>query len=113
MSLALLLRWDRHGRLRPVPLGSEEADALLAGMPEEERMASWHLVEPAGRDGAGTVHSAGAAFSPVFAPASPAGARSRGSPPASRAPPSAPTAWWPTIARCSGAPLPARGASLG
>jgi diguanylate cyclase (GGDEF)-like protein len=30
-------------------------------MPEEERMASWHLVE------AGTVHSAGAAFPPVFA----------------------------------------------
>ena len=61
VSLALLLRWDRHGRLRPVPLGSEEADAFLAGMPEEQRMASWHLVEP------GTVHSAGAAFPPVLA----------------------------------------------
>ena len=63
VSLALLLRWDRHGRLRPVPLGSEEADAFLAGMPEEQRMASWHLVEP----GRGAVHSAGAAFPPVFA----------------------------------------------
>ena len=77
VSLALLLRWDRHGRLRPVPLGSEEADAFLAGMPEEQRMASWHLVEPGtgaapppGTGAAsppGTVHSAGAAFPPVFA----------------------------------------------
>ena len=59
--LAVVLRWDRHGRLRPVALGSEEADALLHGMPEEERMASWHLVEPGG------VHSGGAAFAPVLA----------------------------------------------
>jgi predicted DCC family thiol-disulfide oxidoreductase YuxK len=60
VSLALLLRWDTRRRLRPVALGSEEADALLDGMPEDERMASWHLVE------AGRVHSAGAAFPPVF-----------------------------------------------
>ena len=59
--LALLLRWDTRGRLRPVALGSEEADSLLDGMPEEARMASWHLVEP------GAVHSGGAAFRPVFA----------------------------------------------
>jgi predicted DCC family thiol-disulfide oxidoreductase YuxK len=61
VSLALLLRWDTGSRLRPVALGSEEADALLHGMPEEERMTSWHLVEP------GAVHSGGAAFGPVFA----------------------------------------------
>lgn len=61
VSLALLLRWDRTGRLRPVPLGSAEADVLLDGMPEEQRMASWHLVEP------GVVHSAGAAFPHLFA----------------------------------------------
>jgi len=61
VSLAALLSWDRHGRLRPVALGSEEADSLLAGMPEEDRMASWHLVEPGG------VRSAGAAFEPAFA----------------------------------------------
>jgi predicted DCC family thiol-disulfide oxidoreductase YuxK len=61
VSLALLLRWDTRGTLRPVALGTEEADALLDGMPEDERMASWHLVEP------GRVHSAGAAFPPVFA----------------------------------------------
>ena len=61
VSLALLLRWDTRGRLRPVALGTEEADSLLDGMPQEERMASWHLVE------AGRVHSGGAAFPPVFA----------------------------------------------
>jgi predicted DCC family thiol-disulfide oxidoreductase YuxK len=59
--LALVLRWDTAGRLRPVALQDEEADRLLAGMPEEERMASWHLVEPDGQ-----VHSAGAAFAPLL-----------------------------------------------
>jgi predicted DCC family thiol-disulfide oxidoreductase YuxK len=61
VTLALLLRWDTRGRLRPVALGTEEVDALLDGMPEEERMASWHLVE------GGRVHSGGAAFPAVFA----------------------------------------------
>jgi predicted DCC family thiol-disulfide oxidoreductase YuxK len=61
VTLALLLRWDTRRTLRPVPLGTEEARALLAGMPDEEQLASWHLVD--GRD----VHSAGAAFPPVFA----------------------------------------------
>jgi predicted DCC family thiol-disulfide oxidoreductase YuxK len=61
VSLAVLLRWDRHGRLRPVALGSEEADSLLDGMPEEERMASWHLVTTDGK-----VHSAGHAFPELF-----------------------------------------------
>lgn len=67
VSLALLLRWDTRGRLRPVALGTEEADALLRGMPEDERMASWHLVELGGTQPGGTVHSAGAAFPPVLA----------------------------------------------
>jgi predicted DCC family thiol-disulfide oxidoreductase YuxK len=61
VSLALFLRWDTRGRLRPVALGSEEADSLLAGMPEEQRMASWHLALP-GRP----VRSAGAAFPELF-----------------------------------------------
>ena len=61
VSLALLLRWDTRGRLRPVALGTDEADALLPGMPEERRMASWHLVD------GGAVHSGGAAFPPAFA----------------------------------------------
>ena len=58
--LALLLRWDTRCRLRPVALGSAEADRLLSGMPEDERMASWHLVAD------GTVSSGGSAFPPVF-----------------------------------------------
>jgi predicted DCC family thiol-disulfide oxidoreductase YuxK len=55
-SLGWVLRWDRHGRLRPIPLNSRTADALLKNMPDAERYASWHLVAP---DGSRT--SAGAA----------------------------------------------------
>jgi predicted DCC family thiol-disulfide oxidoreductase YuxK len=44
-----------------VPLGSPEADRLLAGLPKERRMASWHLVEPSGE-----VSSAGAGFAPLL-----------------------------------------------
>jgi predicted DCC family thiol-disulfide oxidoreductase YuxK len=61
VSLGVLLRWDTRGRLRPLALGTEEADSLLAGMPEERRMASWHLALP-GRP----VLSAGAAFPELF-----------------------------------------------
>jgi predicted DCC family thiol-disulfide oxidoreductase YuxK len=61
VCVAVFLRWDRDGRLRPVALGSEEADSLLAGMPDEERMGSWHLALP-GRP----VLSAGAAFPALF-----------------------------------------------
>ena len=60
VSLAVFLRWDTRGRLRPVALGSDEADSLLSGMPAEQHMASWHLALP------GAVHSAGAAFEPLF-----------------------------------------------
>jgi predicted DCC family thiol-disulfide oxidoreductase YuxK len=59
-SLAQLLRLDRHSRLRPVSLQDPEAGILLSGMPHELRMASWHLVDDAGR-----VHSGGNAFSPL------------------------------------------------
>jgi predicted DCC family thiol-disulfide oxidoreductase YuxK len=59
--LGKLLAWDRRCLLRPVALQSEEADRLLSGMPEEERMASWHLA-----DADGTVRSAGAAFPGLF-----------------------------------------------
>lgn len=59
--LGKVLAWDRHRALRPVALGSEEADRLLAELPGEERSASWHLV-----DGSGVVNSAGAAFPPLF-----------------------------------------------
>ena len=60
-SVERVLRWDRARRLRPVALQDPEADALLGGMGEERKMASWHLVTA---DGA--VHSAGAAFPPLL-----------------------------------------------
>ena len=59
--LGKVLAWDRGRVLRPVPLGGEEADRLLAQVPAGERMSSWHLVEQGGG-----VHSAGAAFPPLF-----------------------------------------------
>jgi predicted DCC family thiol-disulfide oxidoreductase YuxK len=46
VCVAVVLRWDRHGRLRPVP---------------GENLESWQLIQPDG-----TVLSAGAAFSPLF-----------------------------------------------
>ena len=56
-SLGWLLRWDRGRRLEPVALQeTDRAAALLVGMGESERMASWHLV-----CGDGSVASAGAA----------------------------------------------------
>ena len=78
VCVALVLRWDREGRLRPVALGTEEANTLLGDMPESDHMASWHLVLPrwsgSGAENATdpdhlaghTVRSAGAAFSPLF-----------------------------------------------
>ncbi len=59
-SVAPLLRWDRARRLRPLAIQSEEGQRLLADMPPEERLASWHLVTADGR------HSAGAAFPHLF-----------------------------------------------
>jgi predicted DCC family thiol-disulfide oxidoreductase YuxK len=55
--LAKILAWDRRGVLRPLKLQSPEAERLLPGMTEEERMASWHFLDRDGR-----VRSAGAAF---------------------------------------------------
>ena len=60
-SMAVLLSWDRGGRLRPIALFSPEADALLDGMPRERQAASWHAA-----DELGDVHSGGAAFAPVL-----------------------------------------------
>jgi predicted DCC family thiol-disulfide oxidoreductase YuxK len=59
--LGKVLAWDRRRLIRPVTIQSEEADRLLSGMPEEKRLASWHLV-----DGDGSVRSAGAAFPGLF-----------------------------------------------
>jgi predicted DCC family thiol-disulfide oxidoreductase YuxK len=55
--LGKVLAWDRRRSLHPVAIQSDEAGRLLAGMPEEARLDSWHLV-----DADGTVRSAGAAF---------------------------------------------------
>ncbi len=53
-SLGVVLRADRRLRLRPVALQTAEADALLADIPSEQRLASWHLISPAGaRESAG------------------------------------------------------------
>ena len=80
VCVAVLLRWDRQRRLRPVALRSPEANELLAGMPEHEQMRSWHLVDPRwwgnGAENATNpnhlarddlaVRSGGAAFSELF-----------------------------------------------
>ena len=60
-SLDKILVWDRSRKLRPVPIQSEEGQLLLAGVPEEKRLDSWHLVESSG-----TVRSAGDAAAPLF-----------------------------------------------
>ena len=51
-----VLAWDRRGRLRKTTIQGEEGERLLAGIPPEQRLDSWHLVTPSGR-----VFSAGAA----------------------------------------------------
>lgn len=60
-TTAKVLAWDRGGLLCPVALQDPEAAALLPGMGYERRMASWHLVSPAGE-----VYSAGSAFAPLL-----------------------------------------------
>jgi predicted DCC family thiol-disulfide oxidoreductase YuxK len=60
-SLGKVLAWDRHHAVRPLALGTHEANRLLADVPAAERPRSWHLV-----DEGGTVHSAGAGFEPLF-----------------------------------------------
>jgi len=59
--LALLLRADRDRRLRPLALGTATADRLLSDLPQAEREASWHLVDPSGH-----LESAGAAAPPLL-----------------------------------------------
>jgi predicted DCC family thiol-disulfide oxidoreductase YuxK len=60
-SLDKILAWDRRRHLRSVAIQSEEGQRLLAPVPPERRLDSWHLV----RDG--EVRSAGAAAAPLFA----------------------------------------------
>jgi predicted DCC family thiol-disulfide oxidoreductase YuxK len=61
-SLEKVLAWDRRHRLRPIPIQSEEGSRLLAGLPRERWLESWHLV-----DSSGAVRSGGAAAAPLVA----------------------------------------------
>jgi predicted DCC family thiol-disulfide oxidoreductase YuxK len=60
-ALGKVLSWDRNGRIRPVPIESEEGDRLLADLAPEQRGRSWHLVDAGGR-----LYSAGAALPPLL-----------------------------------------------
>jgi predicted DCC family thiol-disulfide oxidoreductase YuxK len=60
-ALAAILSADRDQRLRPLALGTPEADRLLHDLTTEQREASWHLVSPDGHR-----ESAGAAGAPLL-----------------------------------------------
>jgi predicted DCC family thiol-disulfide oxidoreductase YuxK len=59
-SIGRLLAWDRGGRLRPVAIQSEEGERLLADLTPEQRPASAHAIDAAGRRTSG-----GDALAPV------------------------------------------------
>jgi predicted DCC family thiol-disulfide oxidoreductase YuxK len=60
-SLAQLLALDRRRALRPVALGTAEANDALSDLTPAERDASWHLISPSGER-----WSAGAAAPPLL-----------------------------------------------
>ncbi|MGZ6546098.1 MAG: thiol-disulfide oxidoreductase DCC family protein [Actinomycetota bacterium] len=60
-SVNKILRWDRGGRLRALPLQSSEAGRLLHDLEPSARMGSAHLVSPNGH-----IYSAGALVDPLF-----------------------------------------------
>lgn len=47
--LSLVLRADRRRALKPVFIQSPEGERLLADLPPERRLASWHLIDDEGR----------------------------------------------------------------
>lgn len=57
----MLLRLDRRRELRPAAIQSTEGDELLAPIPPDRRLASWHLRAPSGE-----VFSAGRAVPVVL-----------------------------------------------
>ena len=61
-SIGRLLAWDRAGRLRPVAIQSAEGQRLLADLTPEQRLASAHAVDAAGRRTSG-----GDAMAPIAA----------------------------------------------
>lgn len=48
-SASAILRWDRRRHLRALAIQDPRADALLAEVPPERRLFSWHVVEEGGR----------------------------------------------------------------
>jgi predicted DCC family thiol-disulfide oxidoreductase YuxK len=60
-GLAWVLRWDRRRKLTPVAIQSAEGARLLADLPEQRRLASWHA-----RDEHGHRSSGGAALARVL-----------------------------------------------
>ena len=60
-ALGVILRADRDRRLRPLAIGSAEADRLLGDLTPAQRERSWHLVDPDGHR-----ESAGAAAPPLL-----------------------------------------------
>src|SRR5436190_23901973 len=47
-AVGKVLTWDRHDRVRAVPIQGAAGDRLLAEVPPEKRLDSWHLVTPDG-----------------------------------------------------------------
>ena len=60
-AVAVLLAWDRRGRLRPGAIQGADGERLLADLDPDARLASWHLVAPAGERSSG-----GAALAPLL-----------------------------------------------
>jgi predicted DCC family thiol-disulfide oxidoreductase YuxK len=58
-ALAWVLRWDRRGRVRPVPIAGDEGERELGDL-GPARFDSWHLVREGER------HSGGRAFAPLL-----------------------------------------------
>jgi predicted DCC family thiol-disulfide oxidoreductase YuxK len=61
-SVGCLLAWDRAGRLRVLAIQSPDGQRLLADLAPEQRLASAHAVDAAGRRASG-----GDALAPVAA----------------------------------------------
>ena len=61
-SIGRLLAWDRAGRLRPLAIQSAEGQRLLADLTPEERLATAHAIDAAGRRTSG-----GDALAPIAA----------------------------------------------
>ena len=60
-SVATVLRHDGRRALRPVAIQSSEGEALLASVPRERRLDSWHLALDGGR-----VHSGAEVLTPLL-----------------------------------------------